>query len=358
MLHDPSELTIGSRPVGDGQPLFVIAEIGLNHDGSVDRALALVDAAADAGASAVKVQVLTASALVAPHAPAPLHVEATSMVDFFRRFELAAGDYRRIAERARARGLAFIATPLSLDAVDLLEAIGVDAYKIASGDITWEALVRRCATTGKPLIVSTGMATLAEAHRALLWARRGAAGGVALLHCVSAYPVPKGSENLRAIATLGLACDAVVGLSDHGPDTSAVPLAVAMGASVYERHIVLDADDDSVDAEVSSTPAELAALVRAAAAAQAALGSGVVACLPAEGANLAGSRRGLYARRSLPAGHVVTPADLIALRPSAGLSADRERELVGRPLRRAVAAGTTFDAADVDAFDKGTEHVA
>ena len=357
MQPDSMEMRLGRHLAGPGHPLFVVAEIGLNHGGSIDCALALVDAAAVAGASAIKLQTLTASTLVAPGAPAPAHVAAASMVDFFRRFELDESAHARIVARARSHGLAILATPLSEDAVAMLERVGVDGYKIASGDITWEALIRRAAGTGKPLILSTGMATLVEARRAVVWAQRGGASSVALLHCVSAYPVPTGHENLRAIATLGMACDALVGYSDHGADGFSVPLAVALGASIYERHLIASADDDAIDADVSSTPAELAAIVRTAARAADALGTGAVICLPVERANLEASRRGLYARRPLPAGHVVAADDVVALRPVAGLAADRQRELVGSRLPRAVGAGAPFLLTDLSAA-KGTEHVA
>ena len=358
MLPEGSQVRIGGRVAGDGAPLFVIAEIGLNHAGSLERALALVDAAAAAGASAVKVQALIADQLVTPRAPAPMHVDAVSMVDFFRTFELTEDGYAQLAARARGHGLAFIATPFSEQAVDMLGRVGVDAWKIASGDITWMRLVQRCGETGLPVIISTGMSTLQEAQRAVHWATRAGASGVALLHCVSAYPVPKGSENLRAIATLGMACRAVVGLSDHGADDFAVPLAVAMGAALYERHLVLDHDDGSIDADVSSTPGELAALVRTAARAAAALGHGLKTCMPAEQGNRDASRRSLYARRRLAAGHVVTAADVIALRPAAGLAADRQRELVGQRLTRDVEAGAPFQLSDLHIADRGTEHVA
>ncbi len=358
MWPETTRLRIGGRLAGDDAPLFVIAEIGLNHDGSIDRALALVDAAAAAGASAVKVQALIADELVRPGAPAPMHVDAASMVDFFRHFELTETDYARLAERARERGLAFIATPFSERAVDMLGRVGVDAWKIASGDITWERLIQRCGATHLPVIISTGMASLVEAQRAVQWAGRAGAAGTALLHCVSAYPVPKGSENLRAIATLGLACRSLVGLSDHAQDGFGVPLAVAMGAALYERHLVLDTNDGSIDAAVSSTPAELAAIVRAAARATAALGSGVKTCLPAELGNREASRRGLYARRRLAAGQIVTSDDVIALRPATGLPADRQRELVGQRLPREVEAGAPFQATDLAVADRGTEHVA
>ena len=260
----------------------------------------------------------------------------------------------------RDRGDAYVvkATPLSEDAVDMLERVGIDAYKIASGDITWERLICKAAATGKPLVISTGMSTLPEVQRAVLWAAQAGASGVAVLHCVSAYPVPKGSENLRAIATLGMACGALVGLSDHGADGFAAPLAVAMGAAIYERHLVLAAGDDSVDAEVSSTPGELATIVRAAARAAAALGTGAKICLAAERPNLDGSRRALYARRRLPAGHVVSASDVIALRPSYGLGAERLGDLVGHRLTRAIDGGAAFQTTDLHVHDKGTEHVA
>jgi sialic acid synthase SpsE len=342
-----SEFQIGRHRIGRGEPLFVIAEIGLNHGGSVERALALVDAAAASGASAVKLQTLVAADLVAPSCPAPAHVRAASLLDFFATFELSEAAHQRIAARARAHGLALIATPLSLDAVDLLERIGVDAYKIASGDLTWPQLIRRCAMTRKPLVMSTGMASLAEVDGAMATAQLAGATDFALLHCVSAYPVPAGGENLRAIATLADTFPVAVGLSDHGADESAVPLAVAMGASLYERHLVLDEDDLAVDAAVSSPPARFAALVQAARRAAAALGSGDKACSSVEEMNLMPSRRALYAVRSLHAGDVVQADDLIALRPAVGLAPSQHAAIVGRALTRDVAAGTPFLGRDI-----------
>lgn len=339
---------IGRRPIGHGEPLFVIAEIGLNHGGSVERALAMVDAAAAAGASAVKLQTLVAADLVAPSCPAPAHVSAASLVEFFAAFELSEPAHERIAARAREHGLALMATPLSLEAVDLLERIGVDAYKIASGDLTWPQLIQRCAVTRKPIVMSTGMASLSETAEAVATARREGAADLALLHCVSAYPVPAGSENLRAIATLESTFRIPVGLSDHGADERAVPLAVAMGASLYERHLVLDEDDLAVDAAVSSPPARFAAIVEAARRAAAALGSGDKACSPAEAMNLVPSRRALCAARSLAIGHVVQPADLMALRPAVGLPPHLQAAIVGRVLTRDVAAGAAFLQRDIE----------
>jgi N,N'-diacetyllegionaminate synthase len=342
MIADYPELEIGGQTVAAFAPLFVIAEIGLNHGGSIERALQLIDAAADAGATAVKFQTLEAAALVAPGAPAPAHVRVNSMSEFFAQFELDELAHERMIERARARGLAVMATPFSEAAVDMLARLGIDAFKIASGDLTWKELIVRCARTRKPLVMSTGMSGLGEASSALGWARSAGATGVALLHCVSSYPVPPGHENLRAITALSDAFGIPVGLSDHAADGSSLPLAVALGAAIYERHLVLRADDGSIDAAVSSTPEQLADLVRTAARARAALGSGQKVCLPAERGNKLGSRRALYSTRALAAGHVITKADLIALRPGIGIPAERQDELVGTMLSRDMEAGMAF----------------
>lgn len=337
---------IAGRSIGPDAPLFVVAELGLNHGGSVERAIALVDAAAEAGASAVKLQTIVAEDLIAPDAMAPAHVQARSLREFFEGFELDEQAHHFVAERARERGLAFLATPFSLAAVEMLERVGVDAYKIASGDITYGALIERCAQTGRPLLLSTGMANLEEVGRAVGVARFAGARHMALLHCVSSYPVPRGSENLRAIATLGATFGTATGLSDHGRDTSAVPMAVALGAAVYERHLILPGDD-GVDGAVSSEPGELAAAVSSAAAAKAALGHGFKECLAAEAPNLIPSRRSLHATRSLTPGDIVRPSDVVALRPGNGLPPDAEERLVGVRLTRQIAAGEPFEDQDV-----------
>jgi sialic acid synthase SpsE len=342
-------IAIAGRRIAEDIPPFVIAEIGLNHGGSIDRALALVDAAATAGAHAVKLQTIVADELVAPSCPAPSHVQAASLVDFFRRFELDEDAHRAVAERASLRGLKVMATPFSESAVDMLERVGVDAYKIASGDLTWDQLIVRAAATGKPLVISTGMSTLAEVHHALAVARLAGGEHVALLHCVSAYPVPRGSENLLAIRTLAAECRVPVGLSDHGEDTFAFPMAIGLGASLYERHLVLADDDDSVDRAVSSTPAELAATIRAGRRAWSALGSGRKACLAAEAANAVASRRSLCAVRDLQAGHTLAATDLVSLRPASGLPPSALFSLVGRALTAPLAKGQPLTSAHVEA---------
>ena len=346
-LESPA-ISIAGRRVAEDIPPFVIAEIGLNHGGSIDRALALVDAAAAAGAHAVKLQTLVAEDLVSPACPAPAHVSATSLVEFFKQFELDESAHHAVAERASLRGLKVISTPLSESSVDLLERVGVDAYKIASGDITWDQLIVRAAATGKPLIISTGMSTLAEAHHALAVARQAGAEQVALLHCVSAYPVPRGSENLLAIRTLAAECRVPVGLSDHSDDTFGLPIAVGLGASLYERHVLLPDDTDAIDRAVSSTPTELAAAIRTGRRAWSALGSGRKVCLAAEAANVVASRRSLCARRALDLGHTLEAGDLVTLRPASGLTPSALPRILGRRLVRPLVAGEPLTESHVE----------
>ena len=338
---------IAGRPLGTHVPVFSIAEIGLNHGGSVAKALALVDAAADAGATAIKLQTLYADRLVAASCPPPAHVAASSLREFFQAFELDARAHGAVVDRARARGLAVLSTPFALDAVRMLDDFGIDAFKIASGDLTYDGLIAKVARTGKPLVISTGMSSLVEVARAVNVAREAGATQVSVLHCVSAYPTPSGSENLRAIQTLADGLDVPVGLSDHssGGLVSAVA-AVTLGACLYERHLMDDAGD-AIDAAVSSTSSGFAAIVHAMEAARVALGDGRKRCLSAEAPNMIPSRRGLYARRALRAGARVTGEDVIALRPANTLTPADLPRLLGTAVPREIAAGEPFHASDL-----------
>ncbi len=338
---------VGGRRIGTDAPVFVVAEIGLNHGGSREKAVEMVDAAAWAGVSAIKLQTLEARTLVAESCPAPAHVRATSLREFFATFEIDADTHRAMVERARGHGLAVLTTPLAESALQMLEPLDFDGYKIASGDLTYHALIAAAARTGRPLIVSTGMSSLWEVSGALKAARATGATEMALLHCVSAYPTPVSSQNLRAIATLANTFRVPVGLSDHGPNTNAALPALALGACIYERHLVLQGDDHAIDRAVSSTPAELRSLVAAFEETRVALGDGVKSCQVAEASNVAASRRGLYARRAMRAGQVIGEDDVAIVRPMSGLAPWDLPLLVGRRLGRDLAEGEAFEALDV-----------
>jgi N,N'-diacetyllegionaminate synthase len=338
---------IAGRQVGPAAPLFVMAEIGLNHDGSLERALTLVDEAARAGAQAIKLQSLYADRLVAASCPPPLHVNVSSLRDLFARYELDEAAHIAIAQRARRLGLGFISTPFALDAVDMLHRIGVDAFKIASGDLTHHELIARAARTGKPLVISTGLSTMNDVADAIKCARAAGGRDIALLHCVSAYPVPDDQQNLGAIRTLADTFGVPIGLSDHSAAGDTVAIAVALGASIYERHLKPENGDACLDEAVSSNSTELAAAIAAAARATRAIGHGRREPQPAEIGNRTPSRRALYAVRDLAAGDIVKAEDIIALRPGDGLSAVHYAALAGTRMPRAIAAGEAFIDADL-----------
>lgn len=340
-------LTIYERVADCEQPLFVIAELGLNHGGDVERALRLVDGAARAGAAAIKVQAFRADRLVAPACPAPAHVEARSLRAFFQGYELDADALARIASRAHALGLAAVATPFDEDVVGVLESAGYDAYKIASGDLTYTALIERAAMTGKPVLMSTGMSDMDDIRVAMEHAR--AAGGrqLGLLHCVSAYPTPSGQENIAALTQIRRAFGVEVGLSDHSTEPLSIPMAVALGASFYERHLALEAEPDQIERAVSSTPSELADLIALAARARAALGDGRKVCRTVEKGNRIASRRSLHAARALRAGDLLDPTSVTALRPATGIDPRYTGEVVGRRLARDIEAGEPLYGADL-----------
>ena len=342
-------LRIGARLVSVDTPLFVVAELGLNHDGDVDLACQLVEAAAAAGASAIKLQTLRADRLMANDSPAPIHV-TSSIRERFAAFELDEAAHGAIFATARHHNLATMSTPLHDEAVELLERVGVDAYKIASGDLTNHRLIERAAATGRPLVLSTGMAELFEVDAALRCARGAGATDIAVLHCVSAYPTPLSDQQLRAIRLLRERFDVPVGLSDHSRDPLAPFLALALGASIYERHLILDAAHAAIDAAVSSTPEALRDVVVRAADVQAALGREVKTCMAVEAGNRLPSRRSLYAARALAPGERLDAGAIVALRPGGGLDPSRWRDLLGCQATRSIAAGERLVEADVEPY--------
>jgi N-acetylneuraminate synthase len=338
------------------QSVFVIAEAGVNHNGSVDLALRLVDAARAAGADAVKFQTFRAEDVVTPQAATAdyqrTNTGETSQFDMIKKLELDEAGHARVAERCRAQGLEFFSTPFSEDAVAMLVRLGVRRLKLPSGEITNKPLVERAADTGLPLLMSSGMATLEEVGTAVQWiAKRWEAAGhdapsadnLTLLHCTSAYPPPADSLNLRAIATMQQAFGLPVGYSDHSVGIEASLAAVALGATVIEKHLTLDKSMAGPDHRASADPAEFAAMVRAIRIVEAMMGDGIKRPQPIEQNTRDVARRSVVAVRDLPAGHRLTAADLVLRRPGTGIAPDRMHELVGRPLSHAVAASTTLD---------------
>jgi N,N'-diacetyllegionaminate synthase len=334
-----ASVDIGGRAVGAGEPVYLVAEAGVNHDGDVDRAFELVDAAAEAGADAVKFQIFDADRLVARGAPKAAYQEngsSETQDEMLRRLQLDRPAFERIAERAQSRGIALIASPFDDTSVDVLVELGAPAIKIASPDLVNLPLVAYAASKGQPLLLSTGMADLEETRTAVEVARAAGAREIVVLHCVSAYPARAEDANLAAMATLASELGVPVGFSDHTLGTTVAIAAAALGACMIEKHFTLDRSALGPDHAASLEPQELSDLVVALRTAASAIGDGVKRPVEAELENMPVVRRSVAVSVDLPAGSVLTRSALVALRPGTGIPARRLEELVGRTLVRDV----------------------
>jgi N-acetylneuraminate synthase len=344
--------------------VFVIAEAGVNHNGDPLLARRLVEAAAAAGADAVKFQSFRASRVAAAGAGKAAYQQRTteageSQLAMLKRLELSEAAHSDLAAHCRAHGIEFMSTPFDLPSVDLLAGLGVSRLKLPSGEITNAPLLLKAARTGLPLIVSTGMSGLAEVEDALgvlafgLSGRRGRPGRqafrtayaspagrralaakVTLLHCTTEYPAPIDEANLRAMLTLARAFGLPVGLSDHTRGLVAAIGAVALGAAVVEKHFTLDPDLPGPDHAASLTPDELAALVAAVRQAERCLGEAVKIPAPSELKNLPVARRSLVAGRDIAAGEAFTEDNLTVKRPGTGISPLEYFDYLGRRATR------------------------
>jgi N-acetylneuraminate synthase len=336
--------------------VFIIAEAGVNHNGDMQLALALCDAARAAGANAVKFQTFRAADLVVPGAPtAAYQTLATGDTDQFamlQRLELTEAQHRQIQAHCQAIGIEFFSTPFSVDAVDMLVRLGVQRIKLSSGELTHRALVEHAAATGLPLLISTGMATMAEITEALGWVQaiRGSLQGVVVFHCTSSYPAPDDSLNLRALQTMAadLASPGLqIGYSDHSLGIEAPLAAVALGATVIEKHLTLDQTLPGPDHSASLEPPEFARMVQGIRRVSAMLGDGIKVPRADELETAKVARRSVVAAINLDAGAVLSSAMLICRRPATGIAPRDLPQVVGKRLRSAVAVGHVLQWADL-----------
>ncbi len=339
-------MRIGEHEIGPGHRPFVVAEMSGNHNGDLGRALAIVDAIADAGAHAVKLQTYRADTLtIDVDAPAFRISDGHELwggENLYALYDKAHTPWewhQPIFERAAERGLTAFSSPFDPSAIDLLESLGAPAYKIASSEIVDLPLIRRAARTGKPLIVSTGMATVAEIDAAVRAAREAGCSALAVLGCTASYPAAPGDGNLRALPLLAELFDVPVGYSDHTPGIGVSVAAVAFGACLLEKHVTLRRADGGVDSGFSLEPAELRALVDETERAWQALGSARIGPRPAECEGLR-FRRSLYVVADVRAGDLATEANVRSIRPAGGLPPDAMGAVLGRPFRRAAERGT------------------
>lgn len=342
-LAAPRELRIAGRPVGPGRPPYLIAEMSGNHNGDIERALALVDAAAEAGADAVKLQTYTADTITIDHDGPGFVIESglwrgRRLYDLYDEAHTPWDWHPALFERARARGVAMFSSPFDPTAVAFLEGLGAPAYKIASFELVDHPLIACAARTGKPLIMSTGLASPAEIAEAVAAARAAGASEIALLHCTSGYPAPPADMNLRTIPHLAEAHGVVVGLSDHTTGDAASVAAIALGACVIEKHFTLRRADGGPDAAFSLEPEEFARLAASCREAWLALGEVRYDQVESEAPN-AELRRSLYAVADVAEGEALTAHAVRSIRPGYGLPPKHLPDLIGRRAARDIRRG-------------------
>ncbi|MBV9510567.1 MAG: pseudaminic acid synthase [Caulobacteraceae bacterium] len=336
-------LTIAGRPIGPDQPPYVIAEMSGNHNGDIGRALALIDAAHAAGADAVKLQTYTADTITIDH-DGPGFVIEGGLWDGRRLYELYQEAHtpwawhERLFAHARGLGVACFSSPFDPTAVAFLQGLDAPAYKVASFEIVDIPLIRAMARTGKPLIISTGLASPQDIAEAVAAARAAGAKDLVLLHCTSGYPTPPSQMHLRTMPDLAAAHGVLTGLSDHTMGAAAAVAAVALGACVIEKHFTLARADGGPDAAFSLEPDELARLVADCRDAWAALGGVHYETVEAEAASR-DHRRSLYVVADVRCGEPLTEANVRSIRPGFGLAPKHLDTVLGRPAARALKRG-------------------
>jgi len=340
------EIAIEGLRIGPEQRPFIIAEMSGNHNGSLDRALAIVDAAAKAGAQAIKIQTYTADTMTLDLKEGPFYIDdpdslwkGHSLYELYQKAYTPWEWHGAIFDRCRKKGVLCFSTPFDATAVDFLETFNVPLYKIASFENIDIPLIRKVASTGKPLIISTGMATLDELKETVEAARQAGCRDLILLKCASAYPAPPESINLMTIPDLQRLFQCQVGLSDHTLGIGISLASVALGASVIERHVTLDRHDGGVDSTFSLEPAELSQLVSESARVWKSKGNPSYGPTPEEKGSLR-FRRSLYIAKDMKALDILTPENLRAVRPGFGLPPKYYEQLLGKRIRKDAKKGT------------------
>jgi len=339
--------------IGPRHKAFIVAEAGVNHNGDLQTAKQLVMAAKAAGAQAVKFQTFSAEALVTGDAPkADYQIENTgageSQLQMLKDLELEESEFRELARFCRHEGMVFLSTPYGTTDIRLLADWKVPAVKIASALTVERRFLKEAASLGVPLIVSTGMMSLAEVAVAVETLIEVAPDRFILLQCVTNYPSTLGSSNLRAMQVMGEAFQCPVGFSDHTESMLAGILAVGMGACLLERHLTLDRSADGPDHRASSNPEEFAQYVQAVRDAESAMGDGFKRPVPEEIRNLAKMRRSIVAARRIEEGRKLTEEDLTCKRPGTGIPPNDWERVIGRQVRQPVSKDTILRWAMLD----------
>jgi pseudaminic acid synthase len=334
---------IDSRIVGSTEPPYIIAEMSANHNGSLERAFKTITAAKRCGADAVKLQTYTADTITIDCDNPDFMIQGGlwdgfKLHDLYKWAETPFEWHEPLFAYARKLGITIFSTPFDETAVDLLESLNTPAYKIASFEIVDLPLIRYVANTGKPMIMSTGMASEQEIEEAVTAAREAGCKDLLLLHCISSYPAPMDQANLRQIPELARRFNVFTGLSDHTMGTAASVAAVALGACLIEKHFTLSRSDKGPDSEFSLEPTDLERLCSDTKDAWLALGGGGYSRQKAEEGSKV-FRRSVYFVKDLPAGHVIGPEDIRRIRPGMGLPPKYFDQLLGKKLKMSISRG-------------------
>ncbi|MFA6414395.1 MAG: N-acetylneuraminate synthase [Candidatus Paceibacterota bacterium] len=334
--------------LGEGAPVFVIAEAGVNHNGDSALAKKLIDAAAAAGADAIKFQTFTPEELVSEAAPQAAYQTANtgkeeSQISMLRDLVLPYGDHQALKSYAEGKGLVFLSTPFSIPDADFLETLGMAAYKIPSGELTNIPFLAHIARKGKPIILSTGMATLEEVREALDTLAGNGATEIALFHCTTEYPTPPADINLRAMQKLAQEFGLPTGLSDHSEGISVPVAAVALGAQLIEKHFTLDRTLPGPDHKASLEPDELKKMIGDIRIIERALGSSEKKPVAGELETARVVRKSVVARRDILIGTRITAEDIYIVRPGTGIPPKHFDEILGKTARETISQATPLE---------------
>jgi N-acetylneuraminate synthase/N,N'-diacetyllegionaminate synthase len=345
-------LCIGDKQIGPDQPAFFIAEAGVNHNGNVENAKRLVEIAADAGADAVKFQTFRAEELASSTAPKAKYQKDHSGADesqfeMLKRLELSAENFQEIEKHARLKGIIFLSTPFDTESVDMLDHLGMPAFKIPSGEITNWPLLEHIAAKHEPVILSTGMSYLSEVEEAIGVLRVAGCSQLAILHCTSNYPATAASSNLRAMQTIFETFGVPTGLSDHTLGMEMAIAAVAMGARIIEKHFTLDKSLPGPDHQASLAPDELRSLIHSIREVESGMGDGVKRPTPSEEETRDVARRSIIARQEILKGTTIERQMLVFKRPGNGIPPSKLVEIVGRKVTRTIPADSKLEFEDL-----------